>query len=176
MVTRADFRRIKAIDFFEAIETQNYKTICDDIDEFYEIIELYRELTGTDASVQEKVMNEFRFRITMISVALDLLDLQWTEAQANVIRKFNLRMEKETYDIDVADAVKAIKRLQYKLKKKTDKRAANTKDTDDNNIYDPFTQISNALGYDFDYDNITLLKFISLLKAVKNKNKNKDGR
>lgn len=168
-------REIKAIDFFDALNSHDFSKICETHEQFSLIVDAYQSLVE-DKDVSSKMEDSFIRRILILTTAYNVLyNFGWFEEQKEVLAKFKVKVSEETLDEDLKNLLLVIDRSKVEFdrfkkakgKEEDIERQEMTEQKTDGYVI--FARLEVSLGFSFDYETITLAKIAGLSVALREK-------
>lgn len=166
--TNVDLRKVKAIDFFDALDTGDFKKLAKTEEEFYDILDAYNDVTNRKVTGPDLVIHQLKVRIATITNFKDLLSMHgWDQEIGDKLIELGFKINEENYKEQILVIENYIKKYYRRLDE-----ASSRKPENDQERVDPYimmAKISVSLGFDFDYDSISLLKFVGLVLGLEQK-------
>lgn len=139
---------------------------------------LFREYTAISPEKEEMKLLQLEKEIAFIEckhkgimVALTALDFDYNQELVDILLGYGYKLSKETYYDDLKRIEREASALEMKaknIKKRLPKKDANSVSTKVS-IDRVFAFYSSVLGYDFDYNTISVTKVLALKEQVDNK-------
>ena len=140
--------------------------------------ELFQEYTAISPEKEEMKLLQLEKEIAFIEckhkgimVALTALDFDYNQELVDILLGYGYKLSKETYYEDLKRIEREASALEMKaknIKKRLPKKDANSVSTKVS-IDRVFAFYSSVLGYDFDYNTISVTKVLALKEQVDNK-------
>lgn len=140
--------------------------------------DLFQEYTAISPEKEEMKLLQLEKEIAFIEckhkgimVALTALDFDYNQELVDILLSYGYRLSKETYYEDLKRIEREASALEMKaknIKKRLPKKDSNSVSTKVS-IDRVFAFYSSVLGYDFDYNTISVTKVLALKEQVDNK-------
>lgn len=140
--------------------------------------DLFQEYTAISPEKEEMKLLQLEKEIAFIEckhkgimVALTALDFDYNQELVDIILSYGYKLSKETYYEDLKRIEREASALEMKaknIKKRLPKKDSNSVSTKVS-IDRVFAFYSSVLGYDFDYNTISVTKVLALKEQVDNK-------
>lgn len=140
--------------------------------------ELFQEYTAISPEKEEMKLLQLEKEIAFIEckhkgimVALTALDFDYNQELVDILLGYGYKLSKETYYDDLKRIEREASALEMKaknIKKRLPKKDSNSVSTKVS-IDRVFAFYSSVLGYDFDYNTISVTKVLALKEQVDNK-------
>lgn len=169
--------KIPVVVFFEILETNNFQLLSDeDLNEkelkdiWNQLYEKYSELSEELGNNQLNIRKKLEHLISKykaVVIAIDCLKSGYDNDLVSFLKREGYVVSKDNYDEDLETIKEEANDLLVRANTFSSQLPKETKEKF--NIYDILSSYSIILGYDLDYESVSVFKFLSLKKQVKNK-------
>lgn len=164
--------KILVLDFFDALKEGNPKLIgenvtIDDLDNLY--IDYLFLVKEKDSVLEKKIKALEKKHYTNLKLLSYLLDNDSDEI-VDMLKTFGIIINsKGDVEVEIEKNDKLLLKIEILKSSLPKEFKPVNNDDEENNIYNTITKMSVALGYDLDYEKLTVVKFVNYIKELNKK-------